>query len=159
MSKIVQTAPAFTLKLSKGNRGDGMRLKNARNCGTAVIVFSGEYDIASKDQVRTAFDAVSEAPRVALDFSEVTYIDSSIISELVRLHNTRAAGGLERETVVVRNKTLLRIFEILRLASVFRVVESLDQAVDKDGKDIAVQYASAFDGAARVNGIIKGPAA
>lgn len=130
-------------------------MRNGHSSGTVVMVFSGEYDIVSKDQVRTAFDAVSEAPRLALDFSDVRYIDSSIIHELLRLHNTRAAGALERETVVVRSKNLLRLFEILHLASVFRVVESLDEAVDKNGEDITVQYASAFNGAARVNGSIK----
>ncbi len=122
-----------------------------------VIVFNGEYDIASKEQVRTAFDAVSEAPRVALDLSDVTYIDCSIIHELVRLHNTRAAGDLERETVVMRNSNLLKIFEILHLGSVFHVVESWDEAVDKNGKDITVQYASAFNGAAHVNALGKNP--
>jgi len=132
-----------------------MRVKNGRSSGTVVMVFNGEYDIASKHQIRTAFDAVSKYPRVALDFSDVTYIDSSIIHELVRLHNTRAAGALERETIVVRSENLLRIFELLNLASFFRVVETLDEAVGKSGEDITVQYASAFDGAAHVNGAIK----
>jgi len=121
--------------------------------GTVVVVFSGEYDFASQDQVRTALDAVSEAPRVALDFTDVAYIDSSIIHELVRLHNTRAAADLECETVVVRRGNFPRLFEILHLASVFRVVESLDETVDKNGENISVRYASAFDGAAAVNGV------
>lgn len=68
-----------------------MQLKNGRSSGTAVMVFSGEYDLASKDQVRSAFDAVLDAPRLALDFSDVTYIDSTIIHELIRVHNARAA--------------------------------------------------------------------
>ncbi len=131
-------------------------MKNGRRSSTAIMVFSGEYDLASKDQVRAAFDAVSEAPRVALDFSDVTYIDSTIIHELVRLHNARSAGDLERETLVVRNSNLLRVFELLNLASVFRVVESLDEAVDKNGEDITVHYASSFNGAAHPNGAVKG---
>lgn len=131
-------------------------MKNGRGSGTAVMVFSGEYDLASKEQVRAAFDAVLEAPRVALDFSDVTYIDSTVIHELVRVHNARAAGDLERETVVMRNSNLLKIFEILHLGSVFRVVESLDEAVGKNGEDITVHYASAFNGAAHVNGATKG---
>ncbi|MGA8325141.1 MAG: STAS domain-containing protein [Candidatus Cybelea sp.] len=136
-----------------------MQLKNGRSSGTAVMVFSGEYDLASKDQVRSAFDAVLDAPRLALDFSDVTYIDSTIIHELIRVHNARAAADLERETVVMRNSSLLRLFEILHLRSVFRVVDSLDEAIDKNGEDITVQYASAFNGAASVNGAIKGATA
>ena len=136
-----------------------MRYEERTGSGTAVLVFSGEYDLASKKQVRAAFDAVLEAPRLALDFSDVTYIDSTIIHELVRVHNARAAGDLERETLVVRNGNLLRVFEILNLASVFRVVESLDETVDKNGEDITVQYACAFNGAAHLNGAIKGATA
>lgn len=131
-------------------------MKNGRSSATTVMVFSGEYDIASKDEVRAAFNAVSGAQRVALDFTDVTYIDSSIIQELVRLHNARVAGELERETIVLRNRNLIRIFELLHLTSIFRVVESLDEAIGKEGEDIIVQYASAFDGATRVSSAIKG---
>lgn len=59
----------------------------------------------------------------------------------------------------MRNSSLLRLFEILHLRSVFRVVDSLDEAIDKNGEDITVQYASAFNGAASVNGAIKGATA
>jgi anti-anti-sigma factor len=117
-----------------------------------VMVFSGEYDLASKEQVRAAFDAVSEAPRVVLDFSDVSYIDSSVVVELVRIHSARAAGDLERETVVVGNKNLLKIFDILQLASVFRIVDTLDDAVGKNGEHISVHYASSFDGSPRDKG-------
>ncbi|MGC2407527.1 MAG: STAS domain-containing protein [Candidatus Cybelea sp.] len=136
-----------------------MQLKNGRSSGTAVMVFSGEYDLASKEQVRAAFDAVLDASRLALDFSDVTYIDSAIIHELLRVHNARSAGDLERETLVMHNNNLLKVFDILNLASVFRVVDSLDEAIDKNGEDITVQYASAFNGAAYVNGAIKGATA
>ncbi len=126
-------------------------MKSARDSGTAVMVLSGEYDFASKGQVRAAFDAVLEARRVALDFSYVTYVDSTIVHELVRLHKARSAGGLESETLVVRDRNLLRLFEILDLASMSRVVESLDEAVGKNGEDITVQYVSAFKRAAHVH--------
>ncbi len=121
--------------------------RNGQCPDTVVMVFSGEYDLASKEPLRAAFDAVSEAPRVVLDFSGVTYIDSTVIHELVRIHNARAVRGLERETIVVRNESLLRIFDIVNLAAVLRVVESLDDAVAKNGAHISVQYASSFDGA------------
>ena len=80
--------------------------------------------------------------------SDVTYIDSTIIAELARLHNARAASNLERETVVMQNPNLTKLFDLLRLASVFHVVETLDHAVGKNGEQIVVRYASSFDGAA-----------
>lgn len=113
---------------------------------TIVMVFSGEYDLASKDQLRAVFDSLSEAPSVVLDFSDVTYLDSTVISELVRMHNGRAASRLEPATLVMHNKNLLRVFNVLQLPQVFRVVEALDNAVAKNGEDIIVQYASSFAG-------------
>jgi len=117
-------------------------LGDGQGAVTVVMVFSGEYDLASKDHVRAALDAVSRTGRLALDFSDVTYMDSSIIHELIQVHNVRAACDLERETLVVRNTNLLRIFNILSLASVFRVVDSLDAAIGKNGQQITVRYAN-----------------
>ena len=119
-------------------------MRNGKLTGTTVLVFSGEYDLVLRDQVRAAIDSVSDARRVVLDFSDATYIDSMIIQELIRVHNTRAAENLEPEWIVVRNSALLRVFEILHLASVFRVVESLDDAVSKNGEAISAQHVSTF---------------
>ncbi len=125
---------------------------------TTVMVFSGEYDVAYRDQLRAAFDSVAHAPRLVLDFSDVTYIDSTIIGEMVRLHNARAVNDLERATVVLDNPNLRRTFDILMLAAVFHVVKALDDAVGKDGRTLSVQYASSFDGSTATsrNGASKG---
>lgn len=119
-------------------------MKNGKPA-TVVLALSGEFDLTSRDQVRAAFDAVSDAPRIVLDLSDTTYIDSVLVQELLRAHNARAAADLERETLVVRNRSFLRVFEILQLASVFRVVEHLDEAVGNND-DITVQFISAPGG-------------
>lgn len=119
-------------------------MKNGKPTGTTVLVFTGEYDLALRDQVRAAFDSVSHARRVIVDLSGATYIDSMIVQELVRVHNARAADDLEREWVVVRNRALLRVFEILRLAAVFRVVERLEEAISRDEETISMRYVSEF---------------
>jgi anti-anti-sigma factor len=129
-------------------------VKDAQALATTIMVFSGEYDLAARDQLRAALDSISAAPRIALDLSDVSYIDSTIIHELLRLHNARAAHELERETIIVRTANLLKVFGVLSLASVFRIVESLDEFVAKDGEHIVVQYASSFDGAARADDAI-----
>jgi anti-anti-sigma regulatory factor len=109
------------------------------------MMLSGEYDLTSKEQLRAAFGSLYEIPSVALDFTKVTYIDSTVISELVRMHNARSASGLERETIVVNDRNLLKLFDILNFSKVFRVVDNLDDAIRKDGNDVVVQYASSFD--------------
>jgi hypothetical protein len=94
--------------------------------------------------------AAKLARRVALDFSDVTYIDSTIIHELVRLHNARAVAEFERETIVLRSANLLKVFwNAFSLASIFRIVGSSDEAIAKDGEHITVRYASAFDSVAQ----------
>jgi anti-anti-sigma regulatory factor len=102
-------------------------------------------DLAYREQLRAAFDSVSDVPRLVLDFSDVTYIDSTIIAEMVRLHNTRAASGFEHTTVVLDNANIERVFDVLSLAAVFNIVKALDDAFGRDGKPISVQYAYAFD--------------
>lgn len=109
-----------------------------------VLVLRGEYDVAVKDQVRAAFDSLAEAPTAVVDFSDVTYIDCSVIRELIRLHNTRAAGGLQRETVVARSASLLRVFHMFHLEAVFPIVEALDDALGNNGDRVRMQYASSF---------------
>lgn len=86
-----------------------------------VLVLSGEYDVASKHQVRSAFESIAEAPKAVVDFSAVTYIDSSVMVELIRLHDARRLGELQRETVVARSANILRLFNIFRLELSFRL--------------------------------------
>ncbi len=119
---------------------------NGHRSDVIVMVFTGEYDLTCRDQLRAVLDSLSEAASIVLDLSDVTYIDSTVINELVRLHNARSARGLERATCVMHNGNLLRLFEILRLGEIFHVVETLDEAVYKNGEDVSVQYASSFAG-------------
>jgi anti-anti-sigma factor len=150
MLKTVQKA-AFFLPNICGMRVSGKPNKTVKDgrAGTTVMVLSGEYDLASREQVRAAFDSISAVPRVALDFSDVTYIDSTIIHALARLYNARVASQLDAPTLVVRSAAFIKLFTMLRLTTIFRVVDTLDEAVARDGKDITVQYASSFDGATR----------
>jgi len=131
-----------------------MAMKNwlSNDSGTIVMIFSGEYDLESKDLLRTVVDELAKAPNVVLDFSAVTYIDATVIAALMRLHNARAADGLERETLVVRHKNLLRVLDVLHLTEVFNIVEALDDALSKNGKTAIIQYASSFAGSKTAQG-------
>jgi anti-anti-sigma regulatory factor len=105
------------------------------------MVFRGEYDLVSKEDLREDFASLAAAPNVVLDFSGVTYIDSTVIEELMRLRNVRAAAGLAPETLVLHNINLLRIFDVLDLSSVFRIVPALDDVIGRDGNHVVVKYA------------------
>ncbi len=110
-----------------------------------LVVFRGEYDLASRARLRQELRGLASAPRVALDFTDVTYIDSTMIEEMVTLRNARAAAGLEPETIVLTDSNLLRIFEMLGLSTFFRFVTSVNDAIGRDGAPVSVKYAPAED--------------
>jgi anti-anti-sigma factor len=91
----------------------------------AVMIFSGEYDIATAARLRADLNRLRDLRRVVLDFTDVTYLDSKAIHELVALHQYRAERGFEREAIVFRSPTLQRIFGILNLHQVFHCVSNL----------------------------------
>lgn len=94
-----------------------------------VVVFAGEYDIASKEQLRSELDTLVPVRNLVLDLSKVTYLDSSVISELLRLHWLRVNIKGDPEAIVVRDGNVQKVFDTLGLRKVFRIVRSLNEAV------------------------------
>ena len=111
---------------------------------TVVMVFSGEYDLASQQQVRRAFDSLALAGHAVLDFTGVTYIDSTVLSELVRLNALRLERGLETVTLATANSNIRRVLSLVQLTDVLRVVESLDAAVSSNGRAPTITYADSY---------------
>ena len=66
---------------------------------------------------------VAEIPDLILDFREVTFIDSTCVTELLRMHTIRVTNSLPRETIVLGKTPIRRLFEVLDLYRVFNVVE------------------------------------
>jgi hypothetical protein len=62
------------------------------------------------------------------------------------MRRRRLSSGLSRETLVVGTPSVRRPFEILKLASPFRVVSTLDDALKENGKATFERYA--FKGSA-----------
>ena len=91
-----------------------------------VALFAGEFDIARKDELRAELEKLVLVPNIVLDFTEVTYIDSTCIGEVIRLHNLRAENHFERETVIVNNENLIRIFQLLELNKLFHITSRLE---------------------------------
>jgi anti-anti-sigma factor len=108
----------------------------------SVTVFRGEYDVASRTQLRKQLERMAFDAGVILDFSAVTFIDSTCVTELLRLQELRDANELDPLTIVVKSKGAIhRLFEVLDLLDRFRVVETLDDAVAKNGETVRVRYA------------------
>ena len=98
--------------------------------GTAIVVASGEIDIANIDQFKSF---VSDAARDAngamvISLESVSYLDSHTIAALVDF-DKRLRTNRRRLIVVAPAQTSAgRILRIARLELVIRVCESLDDA-------------------------------
>lgn len=107
-----------------------------------VMVFAGEYNANSKARLHRELGRLSTKPLLVLDLSEVTYMDSTCIAELMRMEQRRTAAGFERTTLVTQTPVLKRIFNILTIDRIFRVVPTLEAAAIKsDGEQLHVEYA------------------
>lgn len=107
---------------------------------TTKVVFTGEYDVAAKERLREEFDRLVNEPIAILDFTAVTYIDSTCVTELLRLRDLRAQSALPPPAILMKSDNpVRRIFEILDLLSAFEFLE------DADSFDAGIRYAFAGD--------------
>jgi anti-anti-sigma regulatory factor len=110
------------------------------------MIFAGEYDIAAAQRLRADLHRIRDLQNVVLDFTDVTFVDSKAIHELVDLHHYRAAKGFEREAIVFQNANLRRVFGILQLEQVFHCVSSLSDVIRSDDTPSHLYYAAPAPG-------------
>ncbi len=96
---------------------------------TVVVSFSGGYDVAGKERLRTELDRLVSVPRLVLDLSDVTYMDSTAVTELIRMHRRRSENRFPRETIVLKSGNIEKLFDLLQLRKVFEIVASVDQVL------------------------------
>jgi anti-anti-sigma factor len=84
-----------------------------------VVTLCGELDVYRAEAVREAFDSVRDAPVV--DLSAVTYLDSTVLNELIRLRK-RVDGEI---VLVVGSPQIRRVLELVSFARLFRIVDHL----------------------------------
>jgi anti-sigma B factor antagonist len=87
---------------------------------------SGEIDIATTDEFReTLLDALERARMVAVDFSEVTFMDSSGISVIVAgIKHTRDHGG--RLVLVALTKRVRFVLNVTGMDQTVEIGPSVD---------------------------------
>ena len=107
-----------------------------------VMIFGGEYDLACKEHLRADLERLANVQDVVLDFTDVTYIDSTVVVELIRINQIRSSKGYKRETIVLQNPNIKRLFTLLSLQDVFHFVPELNHVVEKNEQPIGLDYAS-----------------
>jgi len=98
--------------------------------GVALVVAEGSF--VGMDKVNELRDAVSrvvssENPRLIIDLSNVTYLSSMAIGELIRAHITYARRNWEFRISGIKDQ-VYTIFEITKLTRVLNIHDTLNHA-------------------------------
>ena len=98
--------------------------------GLTVCSVDGEIDINSSPDIKKAFDKVlsKKTPRIIVNLSKVTYVDSSGLATLVGiLKNMRSYGG--RMRLAGMSPKIKSLFEITKLDKLFDIMASEEEAI------------------------------
>ena len=99
---------------------------------TVVVTPTGDIDLTGSPQLKVELrKAVGTTPpprRLVIDLSAVSYMDSSGLATLVEALQTSRKGGYKMAVCGLQPR-VRAIFDIAKLAMVFTIVPSLDQAL------------------------------
>lgn len=90
--------------------------------GRAVILLAGRFDFGSHDVFREAVDSVltSPATAIAVDFSDVDYLDSSALGMLLMLRD-QARGTARDVTLAGCRGAVKQILDIANFGKLFPI--------------------------------------
>ncbi len=86
----------------------------------AVVKMSGELDIARRAEIHAALQIEGEPAGVLVDFAEVTYADSSAISELLRFRAELNRRGVP-VALLIETPQFRRLLEYAGVGDAFAV--------------------------------------
>lgn len=108
-----------------------MYLKFEKHGNILIVILSGELDHNSAEEVRVRIDDRIDRDnisKVILNFSEVTFMDSSGIGAVLgRYKKISNKGG--KLCIVEPSKTVNRIFELAGLYKIIKNYNTVDEAV------------------------------
>jgi anti-sigma B factor antagonist len=97
-----------------------------------IVALDGEFDLAQRHRILDAFAAVSNESLVVVDLERAGYIDSTVLSSLIRMRNeiTERGGAL---IVTTPRPMVKRLFEIAGLNEVFDIRSTLAEVREEYG--------------------------
>jgi len=105
-----------------------VRVENKNNL--TVCHVDGEININSSPDIKKAFDKLisKKVPKIVINLSRVTYVDSSGLATLVEiLKNMRVYGGRMRLTNL--SSKIKSLFEITKLEKLFEIMAEEADAI------------------------------
>jgi anti-sigma B factor antagonist len=106
-----------------------MSARDAAADGLHVVELQGEIDLARSPDLRRVLEnhAKLKCPALVLDFTGVTFIDSSGLATIVEYCRKAAEFG-GKFAIFGLSERVRTVFEIVRLDELFGVHENLEQA-------------------------------
>jgi anti-anti-sigma factor len=93
-----------------------------------VIRLSGELEIGRRDEIAAALVVNGSEAGVLLDFSEVTYADSTSLAELLRFRDLAAQHSVP-VAIVIGSKQFARLIQYAGLSHAFRIFDNRAEAL------------------------------
>ena len=98
--------------------------------GLTVCHIDGEIDINSSPIIKKSFDKLisQKTPKIVINLSKVTYVDSSGLATLVELlKNMRSYNG--RMRLACMSPKIKSLFEITKLEKLFEILADEETAI------------------------------
>jgi anti-anti-sigma factor len=94
-----------------------------------VIALEGDLDLSREPELQALLPPVGAANRVVFDFSDVTSIDSSVITTIMRYRRDSAAKtGNQVEIVIVASASIRRVLDMVGISRVLTVIAASKQS-------------------------------
>jgi anti-sigma B factor antagonist len=98
--------------------------------GVVLLALAGEIDLATSGQFRGAIDRALSTPgsSVVIDMTDVTFMDSTMLRELLRAHKDVDAGG-GRLVIAGVQAAVRRLFELTGTSGLFVLADDREAAL------------------------------
>lgn len=110
-----------------------MAIKTQDKNGSLVCYVEGEIDINTAPDLKKNFEKIlsKKTPKIVINFSKVTYVDSSGLATLVEiLKGMRTYGGKMRLSNL--SPKIKSLFEITKLEKLFDIAADEAEALSSD---------------------------
>jgi anti-anti-sigma factor len=98
------------------------------NKSIAVIRLTGELEIGRRDEIASALVLGGTESGVLLDFSDVSYADSTSLAELLRFRDEASKASVP-VAIVIGSRQFARLIQYAGLGDAFRIFENRAEAL------------------------------
>lgn len=92
-----------------------------------VVAFTGDLDFTVRETLRARLAELADGDPAIIDLTQVDYMDSLALAELVMAHRSREKAGRSAPRVVVGEK-IARLYETSGLATILPTYRTVAEA-------------------------------